>query len=191
MHNNSALSNVQKFNYLRSYLKDDAYNCISGLTLTNENYEEAIKLLSERYGNKTTIISSHVNELLEISQVGESTSELRKMYDFVEAHVRSLQGLGVNGKEYGTILAPVVMNKLPREFILAISRGLSESTEWNLTKLLELMNLEICARETCNTTGTNGKNDYSSSQPFSGSSLHVGIKGRKGKLSCIFCKANH
>lgn len=188
VNNNSTLSNVQKFNYLRSYLTDEAYSCISGLTLTNENYDEAIKLLTERYGNKTTIISSHVNKLLEISPVGESTTELREMYDFVEANVRSLQRLGVNAKEYGTILSPVIMNKLPEEFRLVISRGLSDSTEWNLTKLLVLMSHEIHARETCNTTGPDGENDYHYySQPYSGSSLYVSRERKK--TFCVFCRA--
>ena len=59
------LRNVKKFNYLRGYLEEDTLYCISGLTLTNDNYLEAFGLLTERYGNTQNIITAHVNELLE------------------------------------------------------------------------------------------------------------------------------
>ena len=47
IHNSVSLANVQKFNYLRSFLVDEALNCISGLPLTNDNYENALKLLKD------------------------------------------------------------------------------------------------------------------------------------------------
>ena len=103
---NQSLSNIEKFNYLRSYLGNDAYNCIAGLSLTNENYIQALDLLKERYGNKQKIITSHVNELLEMDICGNDTKKIRQFYDNIESHVRSLQGIGVDGKEYGTVLAP-------------------------------------------------------------------------------------
>ena len=43
IHTNSALSEVDKFNYLRSYLDRTARDAISGLTLTDANYKEAVK----------------------------------------------------------------------------------------------------------------------------------------------------
>ena len=190
--NNNTLSNVEKFNYLRSYLANDAYNCVAGLSLTNENYVQALNLLKERYGNKQKIITSHVNELLEMDICGSDTKTIRQFYDTIESHVRSLQGIGVEGKEYGTVLAPVIMNKMPAEFRLAISRGLSETNEWDLAKLLDLMQRELRARETCATDNQDGKTDF-----FTGSGLHVGDKKQQQQqrsnkfLSCVFCRGNH
>ena len=45
IHNSVSLTNVEKFNYLRSWLVDEALHCISVLPLTNENYENALILL--------------------------------------------------------------------------------------------------------------------------------------------------
>ena len=42
VHLNSTLSNVDKFNYLRSLLEKSAYEAIAGLTLSSANYGEAI-----------------------------------------------------------------------------------------------------------------------------------------------------
>lgn len=188
---NQSLSNIEKFNYLRSYLANDAYNCIAGLSLTNENYIQALNLLKERYGNKQKIITSHVNELLEMDVCGNDTKTMRQFYDNIESHVRSLQGIGVDGKEYGTVLAPVIMNKMPGEFKLAISRGLSETNEWDLTKLLDLMQRELRARETC----VSDQQDAGKSEFYTGSGLHVNQNKRQHqtshKLSCTFCHGNH
>ena len=93
---------------MKYYLENEALNYIAGLLLTNENHEEAMKLLSERYGEKKNIISSNVNELLEIRSIGSETSDLRSSYDLIESQVRKLQRLGVKGQEYGTILSPFI-----------------------------------------------------------------------------------
>lgn len=56
----SNLSNIEKFNYLKSFLKGNALQVIDGLALTNENYEAALKLLQERFGNETYYSTSYV-----------------------------------------------------------------------------------------------------------------------------------
>ena len=48
VHLNSALSAVDKFNYLRSLLEKSAYEAIAGLTLSSANYGEAIEILKKR-----------------------------------------------------------------------------------------------------------------------------------------------
>ena len=42
---------VQKSTYLRSYLQGPALQAINGLTLTNSNYTEALKILKDIFGN--------------------------------------------------------------------------------------------------------------------------------------------
>ena len=51
VHLNSALSDVDKFNYLQSLLEKSAYEAIAGLTLSSANYSEAIEILKKRFGN--------------------------------------------------------------------------------------------------------------------------------------------
>ena len=52
IHENPDLSDIEKFNYLRSFLVHGATEAISGLTLTAANCKEAIQILTKRYGNK-------------------------------------------------------------------------------------------------------------------------------------------
>ncbi|GFV03131.1 uncharacterized protein TNCV_59961 [Trichonephila clavipes] len=52
IHNNSNLSDVEKFNYLKSYLIDEAEIAIRGLTLSANNYTIALNIIKERFGRK-------------------------------------------------------------------------------------------------------------------------------------------
>ena len=76
------LSNIEKFTYLKGYLKNSALQCIEGFPLTNENYTEAMRVLKERYGNPQLIVSSHMNNLLKLEKVNSSNVyQLRALYD--------------------------------------------------------------------------------------------------------------
>ena len=52
IHSNNIISKIGKFSYLKTFLNEGASGCISGLTLTTENYDKAVKILEERFGNK-------------------------------------------------------------------------------------------------------------------------------------------
>ena len=57
IHSNPTLSNVDKFNYLNSFLESIAAESIAGLTLTSANYEEAVTTLKRRFGNTQLIVN--------------------------------------------------------------------------------------------------------------------------------------
>ena len=59
VHNRKKTSNVEKFNYLRNKVSGEARSAIQGLNLINENYEVAIGILKERFGNEQEIIYLH------------------------------------------------------------------------------------------------------------------------------------
>ena len=69
---NENLSNVQKFTYLQGYLERPALKCIEGMTLSNENYIQALKQLKDRYGNPQLITSTHTSKLLKLEKVFNS-----------------------------------------------------------------------------------------------------------------------
>jgi hypothetical protein len=154
VHNNSALSNIDKFTYLKSLVARSARDAIEGLPLTASNYEEAIGILQKQFGNKQLIISRHMDILLSIESVSSVSdiTALRRMYDKVEAHVRGLRALGVNSESYEALLAPVLQKKLPSEFRLIINRELSET--WDLDRLMSTLAEELEVRER---SGSNNK----------------------------------
>ena len=124
IHRNDRLSHIDKFNYLRSLLEGTAYDAIAGLALSAANYEEAITILKKRFGNKQLIVSKHMETLLSIDAVASDSHlrDLRRLYDQAEANIRSLKALGVETESYGAMLSSVLLNKLPPELRLIVSR---------------------------------------------------------------------
>ena len=82
IHNNSSLSDIDKFNYLNSLLEATASEAIAGLTLTSANYHEAILTLKRRFGNKQLIINRHMDLLLHLESV-TSINNLRGLRQFL------------------------------------------------------------------------------------------------------------
>ena len=66
---NTSISKIEKFSYLEGYLGGVAEKCIEGITLSDNNYQNAFHLLEEWYCNKQLIIASHVNKLLWLEKV--------------------------------------------------------------------------------------------------------------------------
>ena len=67
VHRNEGISNINKFNYLNSVLQGATARAIQGLTLTEANYDAAVKLLQECFGHPQQIISAHMDQLLKVS----------------------------------------------------------------------------------------------------------------------------
>ena len=94
VHSNPMLSNVDKFNYLKSYLESSAAaEAIVGFTLTSANYEEAVATLKKRFGNTQLIINKHMDGLLGLPSVSShhDSRGLRHFIDRVETHIRGLR----------------------------------------------------------------------------------------------------
>ena len=101
-----------------------------------------------------------------------------------------MQSLGITKDNYGTFLAPIIMELPSHEVQLNINRNLDEEL-WNLTRLLTIIKCEINAREKCTTAIVKervGQNVFSFEEPLSVASLFA---GQKSKLLCVFCKKSH
>ena len=123
--NSVSLTNVEKFNYLRSFLIDGALHCIYGLPLTNDNYENALK---HRYGNNQIIISAQINALVKLLNVSnDDILGLRKFYDDIESNICSLSSLGIETSTHGTLITTLILEKLPQEIKLIVARNVKET----------------------------------------------------------------
>ena len=192
IHKNPTLAPIDKFNYLNSLLMKPALDAISGLSLSASNYEEAIAILKKRFGNKQQIINRHMDILLNVSPVtNQDTRKLRELYDPLESHVRSLKSLGIPSNSYGSLLSSIIMNKLPQELRLIISREIKDQ-DWQPDHNMHALEDELKARERavphdeCQLPG--GIQGFSKAQTRSTTSaLFVGHSGP----TCTYCKQSH
>lgn len=146
VHLNQGLTDVQKFNYLRSLLEGDAAKTVSGFSLTNANYSKAIELLTERFGQKHRIIQAYMHALLQLPAPSKYLSSLRDYYDSLETYVRGLESLGESQQNYGSLLVPVIMSKLPAEIRQHIVRE-NGSDNWIIDDLRRALHKEITILE--------------------------------------------
>ena len=185
---NTSLSDIDKFNYLRSLLQGPTLDAIAGLTLTAANYQEAVEVLKERFGNKQQIIDKHMDALLSIEAVSSDTNlkALRRLYDVVESQVRGLKSLGVASETYGSLLSSVLLSKLPKEIRLIISRKVGGG-DWKLDELLRMLQEEVQARERAIASETTSTKSHEKPRKFppTNAALFTGSGG--STPTCYYC----
>ena len=164
IHSNKQLHDVDKFNYLKAQLKGTASEVISGLELTQENYNIAINLLKERYGKKQIMIKAHFAKLMNLPMATYKTTSLRTFYDTMEKHLRCLQSLGED--DNNTQILTVLQSKLPRSVLLQLERIKEKADEWTVKKFREVLHHHTSTLEACDLQArlfTNTETDKESS----------------------------
>jgi len=142
---------ISKFTYLLSLLEGDARNVVKGLAHTSVNYPVACDLLKERYGKPERIIFAHVQALLDghvnINVSGpKGVAQLWKLRDEILIHIRSLEALGITGKQCEVFLTPIILSRLPSELRLEWARD-GDGHESDLDWLLTFLQKEIARLE--------------------------------------------
>ncbi|XP_064639580.1 uncharacterized protein LOC135495093 [Lineus longissimus] len=199
---NSALENIQKFQYLRAQLKGEAALVIEGLPLTSDNYTNAMEILKERYGQQHKLRNAYMTALWSLPSPTETISSLQTFHDNVETYVRGLQAIGRPESTYGELLIPIITEKLPEELLRNISRD-HGSDNWTLKELREAIRKEISAMRagkrgdiSCVSQSNSSVHDYSDfSAPRTASAQALLTNASDAKSQprrpCVFCKGNH
>ncbi|KFM77508.1 hypothetical protein X975_18849, partial [Stegodyphus mimosarum] len=200
--NNDSLSKLSKFQYLKSLLTGAAYNVVSGFDLTDENYDECLKLLNERYGRRDIIINCHINKILNLEPVKSSNNirGLRNLYDKCEIHIRNLKSMGVTTGSYGHLLLPILLKLLPENMVLEFYKKKNTGNEYEINDLLEFIREDLRAREatllvnnssgnkihdTC--TNFNSKQKYNQNFSSKKSVPTAAALNTSIKIFCVFC----
>ncbi|CAB4030027.1 integrase core domain, partial, partial [Paramuricea clavata] len=189
IHSNINISDIDKFNYLKGCVKGEALAAISGLTLTSDNYQEAVQVLKDRFGNEQVLISAHMESLLKINKIKsvDNIKGLRILYSHVENCMRNLKSLKLDTSGYGSLLIPILKDRLPDEINMIISRQFCGKV-WNLDKVMEFFNNELRAQEDCNFSLSN-KSDDSRHIAKNCTATYVCKRCNKGKHHISICEA--
>ena len=142
---NTKLSVIEKFSCLRSKLTGEARNAISGLSLSNENYQIAIDILKERFGNEQEVIDLHYNRMISLRPATSNTSSLRALLDNVERHLRSLEVLKQNVNQ--DVFVSIIRGKLPEDVLLQLEISNGAKNKWTTSVLRARLHEYVVARE--------------------------------------------
>ena len=148
---NGALSNVQKFAYLLSCLTGEAKSSLSGLSLNNDNFELAIRILTDKFGNKDSVIREHLRKLQNCKCPNASAASLKQFFYEITMHTRCLSNLGTLAGNYETMLMPILIHKLPEEIRLRVlsASDVYFKNAYSVDGFTALLQREIAIREEC------------------------------------------
>ena len=121
---------------------------------------------------------------------GDRPASLRMVLDKIMVHIRGLEALGVTSEQYGSLLIPVIMTKLPSETRLRIARETGREA-WRIGPLLDIIKTEVEAREasegaTMNINRPTGPLPRNSNLPTASSLVASNYKPR-----CVYCEDEH
>jgi len=115
VHNNDHFPKVDKFNYLNSLLEGPAYKTIQRFTLTGKNYDSAVQLLQERFGDTQQIINAQMDGFTKIPVcANDRPSSLCSVYDRIIVHIRGLEALGTPPDQYGSFVNSIDYGKVSK-----------------------------------------------------------------------------
>ena len=111
----SSLSAVQKFDYLKEYLKGEARLFVENLELTDANYQIAINQLKATYGKTEVLINAHFDKLDSLQPVkdGKDVTALQNLQLTIQSHICALETLGKPKDSYGSLLGTKLIKLVP------------------------------------------------------------------------------
>ena len=191
VHENDSLSDIDKMNYLKGMLANEAARAIAGLPITSQNYRKAIELLKERFGRKQTLINAHMESLSKIDSPTD-IHNLRRFYDSCETNIRALETLDVQTDSYGSLLIPTLLKKLPVELRRTIFRANPNACS-SLNDLRETLRKEIEIIESSQTTEETEPAGATLDDIIipTANALFTKSQRHKTTTACIYCDDKH
>ncbi|XP_064486179.1 uncharacterized protein LOC135398725 [Ornithodoros turicata] len=210
VHENPRLNTTEKFHYLRSRLTGQAAAAVAGLQTTEACYNDAIDILTKRFGDKKRIEQQYLSRLRLLNQVKSSSDVkgLRRLYDYVQGNIRGLQALGVSPLTYSSMMCDILLKAMPPDIVVDYHRSVKQavraaqasveaelSSESELHQILDFLCVEVESRERCDTSSdpqrNNSRNGYDKRQDKkmkhpTAAVLHTSAKETP---QCFFCKS--
>ncbi|XP_033762684.1 uncharacterized protein LOC117344144 [Pecten maximus] len=195
IHFNICLTDIHKFSYLKAQLHGQASRCIEGLPITNDSYLQAVDILLQRFGQTHKVTNAYMEHLINIPAPRFSASSLRSFHDKIESYIRGLKSLGQCEESFGSLLVPIIKNKLPPNVRQNITRD-NGGDNWELKSLREAISKEVPILEAGETepgvvptaTFVTGTSDTKKTKSKPQYKPYTNAYFRK---PCLFCRESH
>jgi hypothetical protein len=185
---------IQKFDYLKEYLKGEARLFVENLELTDANYQIAIDQLKATYGKEEVLINDHFDKLdaLQPLRDGKDVAALRNLQLTIQSHICALETLWKPKSSYGSLLGTKLIKLVPYKLQQKWAEvATNDSTD--IDKILKFIMEQTEAAERLNTLKSGEKSksrNQSNSQPpkeFSHPAYSISISNRS-QISSDFYK---
>ncbi|XP_062538360.1 uncharacterized protein LOC134206648 [Armigeres subalbatus] len=113
IHDNNQLNCIDKFNYLRTSLKDEAQLQINQIQVSSANYALAWATLEAKYENHKLIAQEHLRAIFAVAPMKvEGYQGLNHLLTTFRVNLQQLEKLGEITDNWGTLLAFMLSQKL-------------------------------------------------------------------------------
>lgn len=129
VHNNSALSKVQKFYYLKGTLSGEAAGLIKTISATEANYDSAWLTLETRYHNKRMIVGTLTSKLFNIPKCDGTFESIKALLDGTRECLSSLRNMEIDTSTWDPLLIYLMCHKLDLQTRKEWENSLKSSTE--------------------------------------------------------------
>lgn len=186
IHQNPKIPEVIKFAHLCGLLKGKAKETIEGIPITNDNYQEAVDLLKQRFLDENLAKSIVYMDLTNMPPTKSVGVSLVNTVDRINKYIRQLKAYGED--VYHTQFKTIILSKLPKEVRLKIHE-IDPNYSFGVMDLLEYLN-NLSKAWRINEEYSNNKDKQ---KIFSDDSvLMVNFqKKKKPRMSCVFCQKLH
>ena len=132
---NSDVSPVTKFSYLKELVIPSVRANIDALPLTSEGYERAKQILKSKYGKPSEVVNAYVQNIMSLPHIrGTNPNKIHEFYAKLSSSVQALEALGKLKTVSG--YTRLTLDKL--EGIRAdLVRTDDDWQDWGFTQLLE------------------------------------------------------
>lgn len=174
IHNNEQIESIHKFHYLLSYLRGDAARIVSNIEISQANYEDAWRLLCERYDNKKQLINYHLTSLLSVESIQrDSFKALRYLIDHINKNLRALSSLGQPTDKWDILIIHIMASKLDSHTLMkweehrnSLHADAPTLNNFNTFLSNRADVLELLKPKQTNNNANNNNNNYTKQQSF-------------------------
>lgn len=117
----SKLSNIVKFQQLRSHLKGIAFDTIKGYRLSGENYKNAWDDVKKRFDRPDEIVNEYITRFLEVPAITHQANfeNLSRIVDATNQMLRALPNLHIETDTWDPFLDLIIESKLDEQTRMA------------------------------------------------------------------------
>ena len=130
---------------MKSKVTGEAKSAILGLSLSKENYQIAVDILKDSFGNKQEVIDLHYHKLINLPQAVNKTNGLRNLLDNIERNIRSLEVLKQDVNQ--DVFVFMIRSKLPEDVLLHLEMLNRATKKWTMENLRVRLHEYVTARE--------------------------------------------
>lgn len=191
IHENNQIKDIQKFHYLRASVESSAEQIIKSLEFSAANYAVAWEALCSRFDNKGLLIQNHIKAIFNMEPVQkESASQIRKVLDTLNKHLRALSVLEQPTEHWDALLIYIIATKLDKITARAWEKERNTGENCSLEDLKRFLKNRSDMLETLEIN--NLHLDKNNKTKISNSDNHSKVKSfLTKKISCILCTGDH